>query len=75
MNNKDKVDIYKKLSEMRKQFSKELKNLSSKDPDMTLILKAKIITVGQVMDELGLNDEIMAEYDLDNMLERMDEEL
>ena len=44
------------LIELRNQFSKEANNMSDKDPTSLLILKAKVITVGQVMDELGITD-------------------
>ena len=50
-------EIVEKLTQMRKQFRAELKNLKEPDHVTTMILKAKIITIGQVMDELGLQEE------------------
>lgn len=48
--------LSEKLSAMRDQFTKELKNLKNPDETTKLIIKAKIITIGQVMDELEIDD-------------------
>ncbi len=65
--------LSEKLSAMRDQFTKELTNLKNPDEITKLILKAKIITIGQVMDELEIDDpdDKTSIEDLQKMIENL----
>ena len=49
-----KSEIKKKLLAMRRQFKKELESIKDPDYVTTIIIKTKMVTIDQVMDELGL---------------------
>ena len=51
----NKKNITAKLLNIQEQFANELKNVTEPDYITVAILKAKIITVGQIMDELGID--------------------
>lgn len=45
-----------KIIALRNQYKHELHNLQSADPEVILILQAKIIALGQALDEIGCHD-------------------
>lgn len=51
----NKKNITAKLLNIREQFVNELKNVTEPDYITVVILNTKIITVGQILDELGID--------------------
>ncbi len=49
--------IYKTLIELQNSFRKDLRDVKKPDHDTELILKAKIVAIGQALDALGYKDE------------------
>ena len=66
--------IREKLLNMRNQFLTELKNTKNPDYVTTMILKTKIITIGQVMDELKITnpDDLLSDNALESIIQSLD---
>lgn len=55
-----KVDPHKedirRIENLRDQYKRELHNMKDADKDVLLILQAKVIALGQALDEIGYHD-------------------
>ena len=55
-----KVDQHKedirRIENLRDQYKRELHNMKDADRDVLLILQAKVIALGQALDEIGYHD-------------------
>ena len=55
-----KVDLHKedirRIENLRDQYKRERHNMKDADRDVLLILQAKVIALGQALDEIGYHD-------------------